>query len=141
MNVSDRLEIHELLALYGHLIDDRRWDDLDQVFTSDAVYDATDFGQPITHSLAELLGYWTTNLRIHPLAHHATNIVVTEDADGTVRVRSKGIGVGHRGRVGSATYDDIVVRTDAGWRMSYRRAGLRRAEDLPLPADDQQPAT
>src|SRR3954451_18912144 len=129
MNVSDRLEIHELLALYGHLIDDRRWDDLDQVFTSDAVYDATDFGQPITHSLAELLGYWTTNLRIHPLAHHATNIVVTEDADGTVRVRSKGIGVGRKGRVGSVTYRDVAVRTADGWRLSSRAAFLRRSED------------
>jgi len=55
-----------------------------------------------------------------------------------VRVRSKGIGVGPRGRVGSVTYDDIVVRTDAGWRMSYRRAVLRRAEDLSLSPHDQR---
>jgi SnoaL-like domain len=129
IDVADRLEIHELLGLYGHLIDDRRWDDLDQVFTPDAIYDATDFGQSVTHSLAELLAHWKSDLRMHPLAHHATNIVVSEDADGTVRVRSKGIGVGPRGRVGSVTYDDILVRTDGGWRMSYRRAVLRRADD------------
>jgi len=138
VNVTDRLEIHEVLGLYGHLIDDRGWDDLDQVFTADAVYEASDFGQPITRSLAELLTHWKSDMRIHPLAHHATNIVVTEDVDGTVRVRSKGIGVGPRGRVGSVTYDDIVVRTDAGWRMSYRRAVLRRAEDLSLSPHDQR---
>jgi hypothetical protein len=69
---------------------------------------------------------WTGDLTVHPLAHHATNIVVTEDPDGTVRVLSKGIGVGNRGRVGSVTYHDVVVRTADGWRLAHRRAELRR---------------
>jgi SnoaL-like protein len=126
LDMADRLAIHELLGLYGHLIDQRRWDELDLVFTPDVVYDATDFDQEVTNSLDELRTHWTNDLRIHPLAHHATNIVVTEDDDGTVRVLSKGIGVGYRGRVGSVTYHDVVVLTAAGWRLSYRRAELRR---------------
>jgi hypothetical protein len=126
IDVADRLAIHEVVALYGHLIDQRRWDDLDQVFTADAVYDATDFGHDVTHSLAELRAHWSSDLTMHPLAHHATNIVVTEDADGTVRVLSKGIGVGPKGRVGSVTYHDVVVNTSAGWRLARRRAELRR---------------
>jgi hypothetical protein len=63
---------------------------------------------------------------MHPLAHHATNIVVTQEHDGTVRVVSKGIGVGHSGRVGSAVYRDVVVRTPNGWRLSHRIVELRR---------------
>jgi 3-phenylpropionate/cinnamic acid dioxygenase small subunit len=129
LDVNDRLAIHELLGLYGHLIDERRWDELDQVFTADAVYDATDFGQAVTTSLADLLAHWTSDLTIHPLAHHATNIVVSEDPDGTVRVHSKGLGVGRKGRVGSATYDDVAVPTAAGWRLARRTARLRRSED------------
>jgi hypothetical protein len=128
IEVADRLAIHELLGLYGHLIDQRRWDELDKVFTADLVYDATDFGQRVTRSLAELQAVWTGDPSIHPLAHHATNIVVTEDADGTVRVLSKGIGVGNRGRVGSVTYHDVVVRTPDGWRLAERRAELRRSD-------------
>lgn len=128
LDITDRLAIHELLALYGHLIDDRRWSDLGLVFTDDAVFDATDFDGPRTTSLAELREHWSGNEAVHPLAHHATNIVVTEDGDGTVRVRSKGIGVGRGGRVGSAVYDDVVVRTDAGWRLQQRTATLRRAQ-------------
>jgi hypothetical protein len=129
MDVADRLAVHELLHLYGHLVDDRAWDALDQVFTTDVVYDARDFGMPVTRSLAELVVEWTSDegLRRHPLAHHATNIVVIEDARDTVRVRSKGIGVGAGGRVGSVTYDDIAVRTPAGWRVASRRVTLRRA--------------
>jgi hypothetical protein len=126
IDVADRLALHELLGLYGLLIDERRWSELDQVFTAGCVYDASDFGHRVTRSLDELVAHWTSDLEMHPLAHHATNIVVIEDADGTVRVRSKGIGVGVNGRVGSVTYDDVAVRTPSGWRLTYRRAVLRR---------------
>jgi hypothetical protein len=126
IDIADRLAIHELLGLYGHLIDERRWSDMERVFTDDVVYDATDFGHGITRSLEALRAHWTGDESIHPLAHHATNIVVTEDPDGVVRVLSKGIGVGRRGRVGSAVYRDVVVRTGAGWRLAARRAELRR---------------
>jgi len=126
MDVGDRLAIHELLGLYGHLIDQRRFGELELVFTEDAVFDATDFGRPVTTSLEELRAHWSSDSAMHPLAHHATNVVVTQDEDGTVRVLSKGIGVGERGRVGSVTYHDVVRNTDQGWRLSYRRAELRR---------------
>ena len=125
---SDILAIHELLALYGHLIDERRWDEFDRVFVDDVVYDATDFEMPITRSLAELVAEWTSEegLARHPLGHHATNIVVTEDDDGTVRVLSKGIGVGGGGRVGSVVYRDVAVRVEVGWRLASRAVTLRR---------------
>jgi hypothetical protein len=130
LDVGDRLAIHELLGLYGHLIDERRWDELHRVFTDDVVYDATDFGMPVTRSLDELVAEWTSEAGMarHPLAHHATNVVV-EAADDEVRVRSKGLGVGAGGRVGSVTYDDVVVRTEAGWRLASRTARLRRPPD------------
>lgn len=85
---------------------------------------------PVTRSLRELVTEWTSaeGMRRHPVAHHATNIVVLEDPDGTVRVRSKGIGVGPGGRVGSVTYDDVAVRTGDGWRLASRRVVLRRPD-------------
>ena len=127
LSADDRLAICELLGRYGHLIDQRRWDDLAaDVFTEDVVFDATSFGHAVTTSSAELIEHWRSDLSMHPLAHHVTNIVITEDGDGTVRVLSKAIGVGRKGRVGSATYDDVVVRTPEGWRLSRRIAVLRR---------------
>jgi 3-phenylpropionate/cinnamic acid dioxygenase small subunit len=130
-DLGDRLAIHELLGLYGHLIDDRRWDELGRVFTDDAVYDATDFGMPVTSSLAELVAEWTSEagLRRHPLAHHATNVVVEAIEGDVARVRSKGVGIGAGGRVGSVTYVDVVVRTAAGWRLANRTARLRRPDE------------
>jgi hypothetical protein len=65
----------------------------------------------------------------HPLAHHTTNVVITEQPDGTATIVSKGIGVGRKGRVGSVTYNDIAVHTDQGWRLAKRVVTLRRSED------------
>ncbi len=132
LDLADRLALHELLGLYGHLVDERRWSELDRVFTSDAVYDASDFGMPVTRSLPELVDEWTSDegLARHPLAHHTTNIVVVEEPDGTVRIRSKGIGVGPGGRVGSVVYDDRAVPVDGdggrSWRLASRTVTLRR---------------
>jgi hypothetical protein len=130
LDVGDRLAINELLSLYGHLIDERRWDELDRVFVDDVVYDASDFDMPVTRGLAELVAEWTSDVGMtrHPLAHHATNVVITEEEDGTVLVLSKGIGVGAGGRVGSVVYRDVAVRTANGWRLASRAAHLRRPD-------------
>jgi SnoaL-like domain len=130
LDVADRLAIHELLGLYGHLIDQRRWDEFNLVFAPDAIVDGSDFGVAPLHSLAAITEAMRTERNLHPLAHHATNVVITEESDGTVRVLSKGIGVGRKGRVGSITYYDVVVRTGEGWRFSHRRAELRRPEQF-----------
>lgn len=125
---ADLFAIHDLMARYGHVIDERRWAGFADVFTADCHYDASDFGMPVWHSLQEL----TDGMRAsdaHPVAHQATNVVVgAPEADGSVRVLSKGLGVGVKGRVGSAVYEDIAVRTDDGWRLASRIATLRRPE-------------
>lgn len=129
VTLEDRLAIHELMGLYGHLVDERRWDDMRQLFTPDVVYEAGDFEMPTTTSMAELVALWQGPTANHPVAHHATNVVVSEDPDGTVRVLSKGIGVGRKGRVGSVVYRDIVVKGDDGrWRIKEREVSLRRAD-------------
>lgn len=124
---DDRLAIHELMGLYGHVIDERRWADFPDVFTDDLHYEATDFDMATSRSLAELIELWQGPTAGHPVAHHATNIVVSEDPDGTVRVLSKGIGVGRKGRVGSVVYRDVVVKgADGRWRIGKRMVSLRR---------------
>ena len=123
---SDRFAIHELLALYGHVIDEREWQRVGELFTAAAVYDMSEFGLGVVHGAAAIRALWGGPQASHPLAHHATNIVISEDPDGTVRVLSKGIGVGANGRVGSVVYRDIVERTPAGWRFASRKGQLRR---------------
>ena len=45
--ISDRLELMDLMVRYSHAIDTRSWDELDDVFTPDAVIDYTAFGGPL----------------------------------------------------------------------------------------------
>ena len=126
LTADDVTAIHDLLARYGHVIDDRRWQDLGLLFTEDALFDASDFGAPVTASLEELRAMWSSDDDQHPLAHHATNVLVDE-IDGVVHVTSKGLGVLRDGRVATLVYHDEVRRTDAGWRLSRRVATRRRA--------------
>ncbi len=62
----------------------------------------------------------------NPVGHHVTNVVLTEQPDGSVRARSKGIGVYADGTVGSVTYEDTVLRTGEGWRIEARTVVPRR---------------
>jgi hypothetical protein len=124
--VADILAIHQLLALYGHIIDERQWQRVGELFTPDAVYDMSDFGLGPVRGEAAIRELWSRPDAMHPLAHHATNIVISEDPDGTVRVLSKGLGLGANSRVGSVVYRDVVVRTAEGWRFAERKARVRR---------------
>jgi SnoaL-like domain len=125
-DTGDILAIHQLLALYGHIIDEREWQRVGELFTPTALYDMSEFGLGVVRGAAAIRALWSRPDAAHPLAHHATNIVVSEDPDGTVRVVSKGLGVGADGRVGSVVYRDVVERTPAGWRFAVRKGHLRQ---------------
>ncbi|MEV8020374.1 hypothetical protein AB0O76_29350 [Streptomyces sp. NPDC086554] len=60
------------------------------------------------------------------MGHHVTNIVLSEGEGGRVLARSKGIGVNADGTSGSVTYEDTLVPTDQGWRISHRKVVARR---------------
>jgi len=132
LDAGDVLAIHQVLSLYGHLIDDRELSRLGEVFADDATFDLTDFGEGISRGLREIQELMRD--REHPIAHHATNVVVSEDRDDMPLVVSKGLGVGARGRVGSIVYRDRFRRTAKGWRISERAAFLRRPDDIPAPS-------
>lgn len=125
--VEDRLAITELVSMHGHLVDDGSLDRLEELFTADVVYDLTDFGQePLCGVAAVRAAAWALGAA-NPVAHHVTNVVVTESAaDGRVQVRSKGLGIKADGSCGSVSYDDTVVRTADGWRISHRKVSARR---------------
>jgi hypothetical protein len=131
LSVEDRLDIQQLLNLYGHVIDERQFSRLGELFTDDAVFDLQGFDGTRFEGLAAIAQMLRESQQ-HPLAHHATNVVL-ESADDGVRALSKGIGVGAGGRVGSVTYRDSLLRTDAGWRIRERVCALRTVESIPEP--------
>ncbi|GAB3741511.1 nuclear transport factor 2 family protein [Microlunatus parietis] len=127
LSTADRLAIHELISLHGHLADDRRHDDLAELLTEDAAYDVSDFGLGTVRGLPALTDLFRTAPGDQPRGHHVTNVIVTEEPglDDVARVRSKGIAVMADGRADTVGYDDEVVRTPAGWRIRRRKVVAR----------------
>jgi len=120
LSTDDRLAIHELISLHGHLADDGRADELELLLTDDAQYDVEDFGLGVVVGLPALRELWVAAPGDQPVGHHVTNVIVTE-RDGEVRVRSKGLSVMSTGAAGTVVYDDTVVKTAVGWRISSRK--------------------
>ena len=126
LTADDRLAITDLLHRHGHLIDHGDFAGLTAVFTEDAAYDVRALGGGV---LAGPAGIRAAALALgtgNPVAHHVTNIVLDEVADGTVHAVSKGLGIMADGSAGSVTYQDTVERTAAGWRITHRVVRPRR---------------
>ena len=132
LSLEDRLDIQQLLNLYGHLIDERQFSRLTEIFTDDAVFDLSGFDGSRFEGLPAIVQMMLDSEQ-HPLAHHASNIVLEADGE-FVRALSKGLGVGNGGRVGSVTYHDRLVRTAHGWRILERCCLLRRDDTIPEPS-------
>jgi SnoaL-like domain len=129
LTAEDRTAITDLINRHGHLTDSGELDRMHDLFTADAVYDVTDLGGGVLTGLATLRDAALALGEGNPVAHHVTNIVLTETADDLVHALSKGIGIKADGTVGSVTYGDTIARGDSGWRISHR---IIRARRVPL---------
>ncbi|MFG1918676.1 nuclear transport factor 2 family protein [Micromonospora sp. NPDC048898] len=132
ITMDDRITITDLINSHGHLTDRGDFDGLAALFTDDVVYDVSALGGGTLIGLAAAREAGLALGDANPVAHHVTNIVLRETADGTVNALSKGFGVMADGSTGSVTYEDTVERTAAGWRITHR---IVRARRRPLQQD------
>lgn len=124
MDVSDRIDLHELPGRYGDAIDDRDWARLGQIFTDDAVFDLTDLGGPRLHGLEEITRFMDEDAQ-HPRTHLMTNIYADETPAGA-RLCFRIVALLPDRVVGTASYFDDVVKTADGWRVRNRVITRRR---------------
>lgn len=125
--ISDRIEIQDLIARYAHAIDDRDWDGLDCVFTEDAIIDYTDVGGA-RGTRAETKAYLAGTMTHFTGFQHLSS-TTRLDLDGD-RAKARTIlfnpmVMQHEGAervffIG-LWYCDDLVRTEAGWRITHRR--------------------
>jgi hypothetical protein len=124
--ISDRLEIQDLLATYSHAIDSRDWDALDDVFTEDALIDYTAMGGPAGNR-AETKKFLTDIMPSFPGFQHmvATSKVIIDGDAATGRTICHNPMIistpdGNRAVYCALWYNDRYVRTPAGWRIQER---------------------
>jgi hypothetical protein len=118
---------------WRHLFDDGEFDRLDLLFTASVRYDVTAFGGGVLQGIEAIRAATLALGDRNPVGHHVTNVVLTEQPDGSVRARSKGIGIYADGTAGSVTYEDEIVRTGDGWRIDARTVAPRRARHQQSP--------
>ncbi|MEV4623014.1 nuclear transport factor 2 family protein [Asanoa sp. NPDC049573] len=126
LSTEDRFAIEDVINLHGHLTDRGDFANMPNLFTEDVAYDVSALGGGV---LAGLAGARDAALELgeaNPLAHHVTNIVLDEAADGTVQALSKYLGVMADGSVASGTYEDTLKLSDDGWRITRRVVRPRR---------------
>lgn len=125
--LTDRIEIEELLVRYSRAIDSKDFDTLETLFTQDATFDGGSLGCPVGapairamiegtltgldstqhlvgKSLVELDGD-QAEVRTYLISQH-----IRESTPGPVKHYALG-----------GEYADRLVRTPAGWRIAYRR--------------------
>ena len=130
--ISDRLEIQQLLVDYSTAIDTRRFDDLDQVFTADAYIDYRAMGGidgpfpavkkwladvlPNFPAYSHLIGNFDVKITRGATEVTATSrilcfnpMVLGGSPDAPGQIMFCGL-----------WYDDEFVRTADGWRMTRR---------------------
>lgn len=130
--ISDRLEIQQLLIDYSTAIDQKRFDDLDRVFTPDAYIDYRVTGGIDGH-YPQVKAWLKDVLRNFPAYYHMlgnVDVRITTDSAGD-RATSRAICFNPMVMGGSDAgasqiyfvgiwYVDEFVRTADGWRMSKR---------------------
>ncbi|MGN2636619.1 nuclear transport factor 2 family protein [Nocardia takedensis] len=125
--ISDRMEIQDLMVRYSHAVDTRQWDLLDEVFTADAHIDYSAMGGS-AGDLAATKDFLAQVMPTFPAFQHlVTNSAVTIEGD-TATARS----ICHNpmlapGQDGAQTlmlcglwYLDTFVRVDGAWRIARR---------------------
>lgn len=120
--ISDRMEIQQLMVDYSSAIDARRFDDLDRVFTPDAYIDYRATGgvdgqyPEVKKWLAEVLPNFPA------YSHMLGNFDVRVDGDTAVSrtICFNPMVMGEQVYFVGLWYVDAYVRTADGWRMSRR---------------------
>lgn len=136
--ISDRLEIQDLLNRYCHAIDSRDWDALDDVFTPDARIDYSEAGGAVG-GYAEIKAWLPKALERFPAYQHmvATSRLDIDGDEAAARTILFNPMV-HRDEAGGEQvffiglwYRDRLVRTPAGWRIAERREEMSYTHNVP----------
>jgi 3-phenylpropionate/cinnamic acid dioxygenase small subunit len=126
--VSDKIEINELLARYCHALDQKDWNGFQAIFVADAVLDFTAFGGP-KGSTAELQAYFAPILASLASSQHTVSTVKIDLAENSAIARSAAIvpmtAKTPEGKdstfISGLWYEDTLIRTEAGWKIKNRK--------------------
>ena len=123
--LADRLEISELIATYGQIADQKRFEDSRSCCTEDVL---ADFGFGRAHGVDTLIGYGRQALGVFERTQHFISNVLIDLAGDSATVTANVLAVHIPQADDPKTHFDLgglyqfsTVRTTAGWRISRVR--------------------
>lgn len=122
--ISDRMEIQDLMVEYCYAVDHRNWDALDALFTPDAVIDYSEM-VGFKGSVAETKAFLAQTIPgLQATQHIISTSKITIDGDTahgrTVCTNPMVLPPNAHVMVVGLWYRDTFVRTAEGWRISGR---------------------
>lgn len=122
--ISDRLEIQDVLTRYCYAVDDRNWDAYRQLFTPDAVLDDTVTGG-IKSGVEEHITYMKKALSKVVISQHAISTILVELNGNEANVRAHCacpmvLDTGQsdkRVMFQGLWYRESLVRADGAWKI------------------------
>src|SRR5687768_13500657 len=123
--ISDRIEIHEVLTRYCHAVDERDWDTYRTVFAEDAVIDDVVTGG-IRSDVEDHVGYLQRALRSIRLSQHTISTILLDVQGDSATAKVQCIcpmvvampnGAAQTMLLG-VRYRDRLSRVDGRWRIS-----------------------
>ncbi|MEV5650577.1 nuclear transport factor 2 family protein [Nocardia sp. NPDC052254] len=124
--ISDRLEIEDLMVRYSHAVDTQQWDLLDEVFTADAHIDYSAMGGACG-GLTEIKTFLATVMPNFPAFQHLiSNSSITVDGDNATgrTMCNNPMLVGEPGNQNlmlcGLWYLDTFTRVGGNWRIARR---------------------
>jgi hypothetical protein len=122
--ISDRLEIQQLLVDYATAIDQRRFDDLDRIFTPDAYIDYRAMGG-VDGRYPQVKAWLAEVLPNFPAYYHLVGNIDIRLSGDTATGRAMCFNPMQLSPDGQVLfcalwYDDEFVRTAQGWRLTRR---------------------
>ena len=132
--LADRLEISELIATYGQIADQKRFEDSRSCCTENVL---ADFGFGRAHGVDTLIGYGRQALGVFERTQHFISNVLIEVAGDSARsehyvlalTRVKADGVVSDSLVATRIVDDLV-RHEGRWAIARRRLRFDWAHDI-----------
>ncbi len=126
---QNRQEIKEVLYRYSLMVDRRRWEMIDEVFSSDATIDYTSVGSGGRKGPhREMLAWLDDSLKPWPMnLHIISNEIIKVTGQRATSMCCFNAPMGRKKKDGSSVfltnagyYEDKLILTNVGWRISER---------------------
>jgi 3-phenylpropionate/cinnamic acid dioxygenase small subunit len=122
--IADRIEITDLFTRFACLLDERRWEDADTVFTDDVAVHSPRGGE--LRGIGEVVGFMRQGeVEGEHTQHTTTDLLVDIDGDQAAASANSLVYFYRDGRAphftGGLRMTSAVVRTPAGWRIREHR--------------------